>query len=165
LGDIIMPQVQVLVLLVRDGGLYLAEKKLKIGQGRLNAPGGKMELEDEGDPKKTAVRELYQESGAVVRIEDLKLVALLHITREGKGHEIDLYVYMTEIFTGDFIETSEMGMLKSYRFCDIDYGLMMPADGRWLPAVLFPLTVEVNFTYNRDRTEVLSFEMRDASFD
>jgi ADP-ribose pyrophosphatase YjhB (NUDIX family) len=159
-----MPQVQTLVLLIRDGCLYLGLKKLKIGAGMLMPPGGKMEFEDEDDPKKAAVRELYQESGVVVNARDLKLVALLHITREGKGHEIDLYVYMTEIFTGDFIETSEMGMLKPYRFSDIDYGLMMPADGRWLPDVLSPRTVEVNFTYNRDRTEVLFFEMQAASF-
>lgn len=159
-----MPQVMVLVLLIRNGYLYLGLKKLKIGFGQLNAPGGKLDPEDGGDLKLAAVRETGQECGAIVYPEDLELVALLHINREGKGHEIDLYVYRTEIFEGEFIETKELGKLEPYAFGEIDYNLMMPADRLWLPDVLFGVSLEATWLYNKERTEVSSFRSHPQKF-
>lgn len=39
-------------------------------------PGGKMEPEDEGDPEKTAVREVLEETG--LRISNLRLIFAIH---------------------------------------------------------------------------------------
>lgn len=160
-----MAQEMVLVLLVQDDCLYLGDKHLKVGAGKLNAPGGKMEPEDEGDLKKTAVRETYQETGVIVKASDLKQVALLKIWREGIGLEFVVTVLMAKRFVLDELRgTAEMGRLEPYWFDQIDLQKLMPADKLWLPAVLFGLTVEVEFTYDRDRKEVTNFKMSQKTF-
>lgn len=154
-----MPQKMVLVLLVKNNQLYLGKKKHKIGKGKLNAPGGKMEAEDRGSFVLTAVRELWQECGIRVPSEDLHEVALLHIDREGVGYEFEIRVYMVRGFQGDPGETEEIGQLEPYAFASINYDALMPADELWLPAVLFGLSIEAYITYNEDRSVVTSFRV------
>lgn len=160
-----MAQEMVLVLLVRNNCLYLGTKHLKVGAGKLNAPGGKMDPEDEGDSRKTAVRETYQETGVIVEASDLKQVASLKIWREGVGFEFVVTVFMAKQFVLDELRgTAEIGRLEPYRFDQVDSLDMMPADKLWLPAALFGLTVEVEFTYDRERKEVLNFKMYPQTF-
>ncbi len=151
-----MVQDMVLVLLVQDDCLYLGIKHLKIGAGKLNAPGGKIDPEDGGDPKKAAVRETYQEAGVIVDASDLKQVASLKISREGIGLEFDVTVFMTKRFSlSELKESAEISRLEVHRFGSIDYRKMMPADRYWLPLVLFGQLLEVSFNYNHDRSKVL----------
>lgn len=154
----------VLVLLTQDDRLYLGRKMLKVGKGRKNAPGGKMEPEDGGDLKKTAVREVWQECHVTIAAEDLRQVALLNISREGVGFEYEVTVYQVNNFVGELVGSAEMGKLEAYHFDCINYDEMMPADRFWLPAVLFGLSVEVNFTYDRDRKVVTNFKMSQKTF-
>lgn len=160
-----MPQEMVLVLLVRDGCLYLGLKKLKIGAGMLMPPGGKMEAVDQNNPRLTAVREVRQESGIRIKPEYLKQVALLHIGRKRKKDHIRLHVYMTERFSGQFKETAELGELQPYSFSKVDYNKLMPADRIWLSDVLSGLTLEAWFTYNNKRTQVLDYRSRIRFFE
>ncbi len=153
-----MPQKMVLVLLVKNNHLYLGKKKLKIGKGKLNAPGGKMESVDQGSCIQAAIRELWQECGIKVLSEDLKEVAVLHISRDGVGYEFEVHVYMVKDFEGDPVETEEMSQLEPYKFAAINYDELMPADRSWLPAVLFGLSIRVHLTYNKDRSLMTFFK-------
>jgi 8-oxo-dGTP diphosphatase len=159
-----MVQIMVLVLFVKNGCLYLGLKKLKIGEGKLNAPGGKIEPEDKGDPRLAAVREVRQECGVRVGPTDLKQVALLHIGNQKKKGQILLHVFMVEKFSATFKETKELGELRPYLFSKIDYDLLMPADRMWLADVLLGMTIEAHITYNPKRTRVLVYRSKLRSF-
>jgi 8-oxo-dGTP pyrophosphatase MutT (NUDIX family) len=159
-----MAQKMVLVLLVQGQHLFLGHKMREVGKGSRNAPGGKPEPEDGGDLRQTSVREVYQECGVTIMAEDLKQVALLNISREGVGPEYEVTVFRADHFTGEMVGTDELGRLVAYCFDDIDYSQMMPADRLWLPAVLAGLTIEVDFTYDRERKEVTYFKMFQKNF-
>jgi 8-oxo-dGTP pyrophosphatase MutT (NUDIX family) len=154
----------VLVLLTKNDQLYLGQKKLKIGKNQLNAPGGKFEKDDGGNPKRAAIREVRQESGVTIREEDLVQVALLHIYRQGHGHEIELHVLKTSCWSGDLKETEELGLLKPYPLDDIPYGDMMSADEKWLPFVLFGLSIETTFVYDKERKNISSLVITPKKF-
>ena len=141
---------------VSNNGVWLGRKKRKIGAGSINGCGGK----PEGGESiiEAMIREAYEEWGITIEASDLKLVAILNVSREGIGHEFLIHVFTTERWGGQFIETDEMGLPSHYPISKVPYDHMMPADKLWLKPILTTgLCVEASFTYNHDRTEVQIF--------
>jgi 8-oxo-dGTP pyrophosphatase MutT (NUDIX family) len=76
-----------------DGSVLLIEKKKPPWQqGRLNLPGGKIEVGE--TPVEGASRELYEETGILVLPEQLTYVARFNLPVEGSPK---LYVYAARI--------------------------------------------------------------------
>lgn len=138
---------------VDETGVYLGRKKLKIGAGSLNGCGGKLKRGE--TPIMAMIREAHEEWGIKVKASDLKMVAILRISREGVGHEVDLYVFTATKWEGEFIETEEMGRPEHHPFSKLPCAEMMVADPYWLSLVLLGHLLEVSFTYNHDRSEIL----------
>lgn len=63
------------VVLINEEGLVLGVSR-KHDHNDFGLPGGKMDLEDEGDPTNTAIRECKEETG--LDISNLKLVFAIH---------------------------------------------------------------------------------------
>lgn len=142
--------------------VWLADKKLKVGAGQPNGYGGGVKSGE--SPKAAAVREVWEECGVRVLLQDLKQVALLHIHRNGHGHEYDCHVFMVRRWMGSFKETKEMSLPKPYLIGDVPCQRMMAADKFWLPPVLSGLTIESKFRYSEDRKEVPYFDCHTTLF-
>jgi 8-oxo-dGTP pyrophosphatase MutT (NUDIX family) len=142
---------------VDETGVYLGRKKKKIGAGSLNGCGGKPEGAE--NIVTAMIREAYEEWGIRVKASDLKLGAMFCISREGVGHEVDLYVFTVTKWEGEFTETDEMGLPEHYSFSKMPFDQMMVADHEWLEAVFFGQLIKGSFCYNPDRTAYSDFKM------
>ena len=147
------PKLMVIVYCLTETGVYLGSKITKIGAGCLNSVGGKVDGVE--TLISAVIREAYEEWGIKIDPLDLKQMALLHISREGRGHEIDLVVYTTKKWTGEFRATPEIAAPELYQFDKVPYEQLMPADKDWLPAIFFGQLVEVSFLYDESRTTVI----------
>ncbi len=155
-----MAKAMCLLYPVDETGVYLGRKKLKIGAGSLNGCGGKQE---DGETIIMAmIRETEQEWGIKVEASDLRLGAVFRISREGIGHEVDLYVFTTTKWEGEFIETGEMGRPEHHPFSKLPFDQMMVADHEWLEAVFFGRLIKGSFCYNHDRTAYSDFKMEEV---
>lgn len=84
-------------------------------QGMWSAPGGKMELGE--SPDECVIRELQEETGLTVN--DPQLRAIVTVFDADYPIHWLLFVYRTEVFTGELITTEE-GELRWIRLSDID---------------------------------------------
>lgn len=131
-------QLATLVFLVRDGNVILAVKKDKVGKGRLNGYGGKVE----GDEtlRECLVRELAGESkGFIVKEDDLLPRARIKFFNQENDPDIpdmDVIIYVAERFTGKAEESLEMGKAEAYPFDAIPFDRMLPADHLFVPNIL-----------------------------
>jgi 8-oxo-dGTP diphosphatase len=71
--------VGVSVLLVENGRLLLGRRKGNTAAGMLSTPGGRLELEEQ--PIYCAVREFYEETGARIYSDDLKVINVKKLSR------------------------------------------------------------------------------------
>jgi len=117
---------------IRNGEVYLAEKKDGFGIGFLNGYGGKM---DEGDVniEAAAMREIQEESGVLIRAEDLEKVAILDFIN-GETHKFECHVYIFRKW--EFVETEEMKKAEPFSLSELPFERMFPADRKWIPLVL-----------------------------
>ncbi len=131
-------QLATLVFLVRDDNVILAAKKDKVGKGRLNGYGGKVEGGE--SLRECLVRELAGESkGVIVRQDDLLPRARIKFFNQENNPDIpdmDVMVYVTERFTGKAKESIEMGKAEEYPFDAIPFDQMLPADYLFVPNIL-----------------------------
>lgn len=85
--------VGVSVLLVENGRLLLGRRKNNTAAGMLSTPGGRLELEE--DVLNCAVREFYEETGARIHSDDLKVIDVKKLSRFN-DHYIMFYVLATQ---------------------------------------------------------------------
>lgn len=129
----------VVILIDKEGRVVLARKKKAIHHdtgeisyslGLYNGYGGKMEEEDK-TIERTAVRELYDESGVVGKEEDLEKCARVYfyIQKDEKDMPfMDVTFYILREWSGVPIEGLEMGEPTFFAPDALPYGEMMPAD-------------------------------------
>ena len=121
-----------LIFVVAGSKVLLIRKKRGHGIGKVNGPGGKLE---DGETLKTcAIRELFEETGLVVK--DAQCRAELRFV-EQKGPQWLGFVYIAEADAcSDTIhQTAEADPFWS-EIDQIPYHQMWPDDEIWLPAVL-----------------------------
>lgn len=129
----------VVLLIDKEGKVILARKKQAIHHdtgeisyslGLYNGYGGKMEETDE-TIEKTAIRELYDESGVKGKEENLEKCAQVYFYIQKEEEVIpfmDVTFYILREWSGVPTEGLEMGEPVFFAPDELPYGEMMPAD-------------------------------------
>jgi len=130
-----------LMFVIKDGKVLLIHKKRGLGAGKINGPGGHLEINE--TPKECAIRET---------IEEL-CITPLHVKAAGQlfFHAEDMpkihaYVFTATDYTGTPTETDEAIPIW-YEKQNIPYDAMWADDRYWLPQVLNNKVVEGWFTF------------------
>ena len=119
-----------LVFLIHQGKVLLIKKLTGHGQGKINGPGGKWEINE--SLLECARRETLEETGLAV--DNLTCEAELRFVEQA-GPQWLGYVFVAKAFSGELTQTREA---KPF-WCDlgnIPYQLMWADDAIWLPKVL-----------------------------
>ena len=119
-----------LIFVVRDGQILLIRKKRGLGAGKINGPGGRLELDEL--PSVGASRELREELGVTVT-KSVKVGE--HRFQFVDGYAIHVHVYRASGLRGIPVETDEAIPM----WCDIraiPYDQMWEDDQIWLPLLL-----------------------------
>ena len=141
-----------LMYLCRNDEICLAEKQKKIGAGKLNGVGGKLEPGE--TPRQAAVREAVEEIG--VRPTVYKKMAELSFHNEYNGEDvIDLqhqlcHVYVATEWEGEPTETAEMKIPSWHKIDSLPFERMLPDDQEWLPRILSGIAIKASFAFDKD---------------
>jgi 8-oxo-dGTP diphosphatase len=141
-----------LCFLVKYHGLKIVEiclamKKRGFGANRYNGIGGKVE---KGESIVTgAIRESYEETGVVVKPNDMSKVAQLSFYfAEQPDWDQMVHVFLIPRWKGIPQESEEVDP-KWYEIDNIPYKQMWPDDEFWLPLILTGNLVKASFTFGR----------------
>lgn len=164
-----------LVIITRMRGgveeILVARKKTgEIGVGKFSAPGGKL---DEGETlRQCASRESFEEVRIVIPEEGKRLteVSVLDVFtatgEEAFEHFMRVFVYRTDEFLGEPVETEDMEQPIWVPFNEIPYDEMYPGDERWLPFVLDGTATNIHFSIYRRKDQLMFVQMQPLlSFD
>jgi 8-oxo-dGTP diphosphatase len=119
-----------LMFVVDEPRVLLIEKKTGHGAGKVNAPGGKLEVGE--SPLECAAREAYEEVG--VRVTGARLAAQLKFV-DTHGPQWFGYAFVAREFSGAPCETLEARPF----WCELDalpFARMWEDDRVWLPLIL-----------------------------
>ncbi len=134
-------------------------KKARFGAGKYNGFGGK--VEDGETIAEAAVREMREETGVDVRLEDLEPVARLTFLFPYKP-EWEQVVHVFTARTWDRVPQESDEMAPAWFAVDaIPYDQMWDDDAYWLPRVLAGERVQATFTYQADNQTVDEFRMEE----
>ncbi len=128
-----MPSKRVFTLCtIIDGSkILLGRKKKGLGKGKWNGFGGKVE---KGETiRETAVREVKEECGLLVK--NLKKAGVLDFKFENIREIFQVHFFWTSDFSGKLKESQEMKP-KWFDIEDVPYEKMWPTDKHWLPVLL-----------------------------
>ncbi len=150
-------------LLFKDDNVHLGMKKQKIGANRLNGYGGG--IEEGEDIILSAIRELEEESGKKIgkiyitaKPEHLEKVAVIdfHNTKtDGKVFVCRVHFFIVHEWTGEAVETDEMGLPHPYKKDDLPIDQMMPADRDYFPLILNGKKIKGSAKYGPFQKELL----------
>jgi 8-oxo-dGTP diphosphatase len=127
-------------------------KKARFGAGKYNGFGGK--VEDGETIAEATVREMREETGVDVRLEDLERVGrLAFLFPYRPDWEQVVHVYLARRWQGTPQETDEM-VPAWFSVDDIPYEQMWDDDLYWLPRVLAGERVQATFVYRADNQTV-----------
>jgi 8-oxo-dGTP diphosphatase/2-hydroxy-dATP diphosphatase len=122
-----------LVLPRREGEVLLGMKKRGFGCGRWNGFGGKVEAGE--TVEQAAVREVREECGLEVLVEDLRPAGTIHFEFVGEPVQLEVHVFQTAEFQGTVVETEEMAP-RWWPELELPFHLMWPDDEYWFPLLL-----------------------------
>lgn len=119
-----------LCFIIRDNQVLLIRKKRGLGAGKINAPGGRLEIGE--TPNECAIRETQEEVGLTpIGVQER---GQLHF-QFADGYSLHCTVFTASDFSGELIETDEA--LPLWTAIDaIPYEEMWADDIHWLPGVL-----------------------------
>jgi 8-oxo-dGTP diphosphatase len=119
-----------LCFIIRDNQILLIRKKRGLGAGKINAPGGRLEIGE--TPHECAIRETQEEVGLTpIGVQER---GQLHF-QFADGYSLHCTVFTASDFSGELIETDEA--LPLWTEIDaIPYEEMWADDIHWLPGVL-----------------------------
>jgi 8-oxo-dGTP pyrophosphatase MutT (NUDIX family) len=143
---------------VRDGKIFLANKKRGFGAGFLNGYGGKRNSEDL-TIEDTAVREMEEEGGIVASPGGLEKVAVINFFEEDV-QIFECHVFFCRDWQGEFSETEEMSAPQPYDILNPPFDRMWNADRVWLPLVCSGQKIQAISKYNKGMTKQESFEYK-----
>jgi 8-oxo-dGTP diphosphatase len=119
-----------LMFIIRDGQILLIEKKRGLGAGKINGPGGKIELGE--TPLEAIIRETQEE--LCITPHDPRKLGELKFSMSDCA-DIHCHVYRAEDFSGIPTETDEAVPVWT-ALDEIPYLRMWEDDQYWLPLVI-----------------------------
>ena len=143
--------------LFKDDQVLLGMKKRGFGVGKWNGFGGKLK---EGEDIKTSMaRELREEAGVNVLIEDLKEAGTLKFRFENNS-DWDNYchIFIATNWVGDPSESEEM-LPRWYTITELPFDSMWVDDSHWLPLVLAGKKIEAEFLFNAEGENILNYKI------
>ncbi len=144
-----------LVFLVRGhppAELLLGMKNRGFGSGKYNGFGGKVETGE--TIENAAARELHEECGVTVTVEDLTRAARLEFffPAQPDWNQV-VHVFLARRWLGEPVESREMTPAW-FGIPALPYERMWADDPYWLPLVLHDEYVEATFTFRDDNETV-----------
>lgn len=139
--------------------LLLLKSKGLFGEGRWNAPGGKL-LSGEAS-EAAAVREMFEETG--IRVQDLRFHGILNFYL-GSRKELDqtVFVYSSRQAKGRLKQSVE-GQLKWFAKDQIPYDQMWNDDKVWLPLLFEGKSFVGNFYFSDGYQKLESYTLEEVS--
>lgn len=128
--------------------VLLARKKVRLGAGKYNGAGGRVEPgEDPDTAARREVREEYRE----VEVRSLAKVAELSFLWPAVGDNAQMvHVYLVRQWEGEPRESDEFFPPEWFPTDALPLHQMMAADTLWLPRVLRGEHLTATFTYDQD---------------
>ncbi len=144
------------LLFVRDGDrVLLIRKKRGLGQGLINAPGGRV---DPGEtPRQAAVREVQEELHVTPKEPSWRGE---HYFQFRDGYAMHVHVYSATAWTGEPTETDEAIPL----WIDVDnvpYDQMWADDAHWMPLMLAGKRFSGRYIF--DKQAMVDMDLRELS--
>jgi mutator protein MutT len=136
------------LMYLKDGHkICLAEKQKKIGAGKLNGIGGKL---DPGETaEQAAVRETKEEIGVTPTVFKKMAELIFHNPDDDPVlSDMLVHTYIAEQWRGQPIETDEMKKIVWYDIDQLPFDQMLPDDRYWLPLVLSGKFVKAAFKFD-----------------
>lgn len=148
-----------LCFILRDNKVLLLKKSEGLfGQGKWNAPGGKI-LQGE-EPRHCAIREVFEETR--VRINSLEQVGIVHFykydDRENPAWTVD--VFLSRVFDGTPVDGRE-GVTRWFDQDDLPFGEMWEDDRYWHSCVAEGRRFEAWFYYSGDFEKLVDYRIED----
>lgn len=141
---------------IRGDKVLLGIKTRKIGIGKFNGWGGKVESGE--TIYEAAARELLKESGLKAKPHDFKKIAevYFYIHKEDKNVNLNYCdIFLVENFTGEPHDTEEMVNPTWFPIQGIPTSKMMIDADLWIPSTLNGNRLIWKIHLNHDRTKIL----------
>ncbi len=152
-----MKIVLTLCVICRQLQILLGLKKVRLGKGRWNGFGGRVE---EGEAIEMAARrEVLEECG--LEVNRLQKVGLFDFEfADEPGRLLEVHVFLSGDFTGEPRETDEMRP-KWFEIKDVPYDDMWTGDRYWLPQILAGKKIRGWVLYdNKESKNILDKDLR-----
>lgn len=135
--------------LFKNDKIILAKKKRKIGAGKWNGYGGK--IEENEDRLGCLMREIKGECGITVEKGQCKELGYVDFSFE-ENEELNqkVYIYRIDGFSGEPKESEEMGNPKEFNINEIPYDEMMVGDDKFMPFVIKSKKVNGEMLFSKD---------------
>jgi 8-oxo-dGTP pyrophosphatase MutT (NUDIX family) len=140
--------------LIKDGTVLLGLKKRGFGMGKWNGFGGK--FKDDEDARVAAVREIKEEAGLDVMLDDLREAGTLEFRYQNTPDWDTLcHIFIATIWMGEPTESEEMRP-QWHGIHELPFDSMWVDDPHWVPLVLAGKKIKGRFLFTDDGKEILN---------
>lgn len=134
-----------LCFIVKNGRVLLIRKKRGLGAGKINAPGGKLELGETA--LQAAIRETQEEIGVTpLHLEERGLLRFQFVD----GYSLNCIVFLATDLEGEPVSTEEADPMW-VGLGEVPYHEMWADDQEWLPTVLSGGTFTGSFLFDGEK--------------
>lgn len=151
-----------LCFLLKDDKVLLAMKKRGFGSGKWNGVGGKLKEEESAKP--AAMREISEEIGVTVALQDLQEMGSLEFNYQDNPdwHQL-CHIFIVRNWRGEPGESEEMKPAW-YPIDKLPFDEMWIDDPHWLPLVLAGKKIEGKFLFDMSGGAMIGRDVKDMSF-
>lgn len=150
-----MTQIATLCFVVHQGNVLLMRKKRGFGQGKIIAPGGRIEAGEHIHD--TAVREVLEETG-IRPIEPEKRGEIRFYFGQEEEPDWIVHVFLAERHQGAAKETEE-GTPYWHNINNLPYDEMWIDDIYWVPLLLDGKKFSATFFFDKDVKNILNYKI------
>lgn len=151
-------KIATLAIIIRGNEVLLGRKqgRPEIGEGTLNGPGGKQELDE--TLVECLVRETLEEVAVALNPEKVEKCAVITF-HAGGIPDFEVHVYRTSDFNGEPRETESM--VPEWHDKDhIPYERMLESDAKWFPRLMSGEKFCANVYYRERAKDFLKIDFR-----